>query len=144
MLEKFKEFFRTRREDTSADELLDIVENENGPEIGDAVSHDGLERGYRITEIASKALLTEANEAYVDYFCTFENDLKKVTCWWKELIWLEEDQAWMLPGRLLNEEQKELWREQVGILTGTKVRFGPAPEKHVEARTFLKTIGVLK
>lgn len=98
------------------------------PKIGDRVSHEGLPAGYRITAIDARFDPdTGARFAIV----SFENDRYAVKADAAELVWLEEDGAWHLPGRLLSQAERDLWAVTWG---------GPnrnRPQDHVTARKAL-------
>jgi hypothetical protein len=49
-----------------------------------------------------------------------------------DLEWLESDKAWTVPGRLLSHEDRKRWRSASGV------RSGPARDKHLEARAYLR------
>lgn len=108
------------------------------PQVGDLVTHDGCwpmfppgSEPYQITGFVKKAALDESGEPTAVRICVFENARYRVECLASELEWLDEDGAWMLPGRLLSRAQRRVWQQQLGI------RQGPDPAKHVEARAFL-------
>lgn len=50
----------------------------------------------------------------------------------KDLEWLESDEAWTVPGRLLCHADRKRWRDANGV------RSGPRRDKHVEARAYLR------
>ena len=50
----------------------------------------------------------------------------------KDLEWIEEDEAWTIPGRLLSHADRKRWREASGVLSG------PRRDKHIEARAYLR------
>jgi len=113
--------------------------------LGDYVSHDGCwgaaegdENGpFIVTGFTRRAALTQDGEPTVVNFVIFENRRYRVECQESDLVWLDEDNAWMLPGRLLSRKQRELWSAAIGV------KQPPPAGKHVEARRFLGLMGAI-
>jgi hypothetical protein len=101
------------------------------PQVGDLVSHEGYwgdcEDAFRV--VGFRKTFNDRDE--VVQLCIFENSKFKVTCLASELVWLDEDSAWMLPGRLLSRRQRAMWMDVTGVRTL------PPAEKHVSARKAL-------
>src|SRR5262245_1551505 len=104
------------------------------PAIGDLVSHEGCwapsgdQYGpFKIVGFKARPALDDAGKPFVLHCTVFDNERFSVECQTAELVWLEEDGAWMLPGRLLSRPQRRLWQQKVGVNTG------PPAEKHIEA-----------
>lgn len=98
------------------------------PNIGDKVSHEGLPAGYEITELMDRY---DPDDGHKFVLVTFENVRYAVKADAAELVWLEEDGAWFLPGRLLSQAERDLWAATWG---------GPnrnRPQDHVTARAAL-------
>ena len=121
---------------------LGLRPDERRPQVGDSVSHDGWFRAFRITALPVQSYIDGQGRPQVLELCVFENAQRQVVCRLDELVWLEEDKSWMLPGRLLSEEQRRRWRDLMSRDTGVPVQ-GPPADKHVEARAFLKQRGAL-
>jgi hypothetical protein len=113
------------------------------PKLNDVVSHEGAfgkkggeDGAYRIVDFIERAVIQDS-AAKVVVFCKFQNRRFTVTCLLDDLVWLEEDRAWMIPGRLLNAAQKKQWMEILGA------KFPPPADKHVTARAFLRAQGAI-
>jgi hypothetical protein len=114
------------------------------PKVRDLVSHEGAfgkkgdqDGAYRIVDFPERAVIADGEPKRVR-FVRFENRRYSVLAMADELVWLEEDTAWMLPGRLLSAEQKKEWMKLLGA------KYPPPPEKHVEARAFLRSQGAIE
>jgi hypothetical protein len=99
------------------------------PEVGDAVMHHG--RLHEITEIRPNARVVDGSAERVDE-AVWENDRYLVRGRRDELEWLEADEAWHLPGRLLCRDERAVHEAVVGTW--------PRAESHVGARKYLDTI----
>lgn len=101
------------------------------PAVGDKVSHEGRVADYTITAIRpgfdpeTGAPITKA---------VWENDVYAVAGNVAELVWLPEDNAWYLPGRLLSGAERDLWAKHYGGANRNR----PSMESHVEARATLR------
>ena len=103
--------------------------------VGDAVSHDGnwIGHDHENTDFAIVELKAGGEDPddplrrLPGFLCTFENDRYKVTCLTSDLVWLEDDGAWMMTGRLLSRPQ----RDAFCLLTGA---INCHPKAHISAR----------
>lgn len=95
------------------------------PAVGEGVSHDS-EEGLSIESVGG---LIAKFKTQPDK----EGRVKDVSCRVEDLVWLDEDGAWYLPGRLLSKADRQRWR----AITGSP--FPPPPDKHVEARQLLRS-----
>jgi hypothetical protein len=139
MLDKLKSFFKKTAE-APAEAIVNI--EQPYPQIGDRVSHEGNFSGYSITKFIPRAVMTDTGPVTV-ILCVFESQKNEVTCNLNDLQWLDEDMAWYLPGRLLDANLKARWREHMSKNLGYELKYGPSENKHVEARDFLRAVGVL-
>lgn len=103
------------------------------PKKGDPVTHEG--QAYEILDLVPKAYLDADGQPTSMVVCIFDNPSYQVKCNAQELVWLDEDGAWFLPGRLLSQEARAKWRSLMGM------SMGPPAHKHLEARAFLRSQG---
>lgn len=89
--------------------------------MGVLVLHDGDE-DFKLTNI-------DAGKGGAQ-IATFENEKRRVRCDASELVFLKEENAWYLPGRILSREQRREFMRIAGTST--------PPADHVMARKVLK------
>lgn len=91
--------------------------------------------GERISHHSEEELLIESIDGLIAKFKTQldkEGRAKDVSCRVEDLVWLDEDSAWYLPGRLLSKADRQRW----SVIAGSP--FPPPPDQHVEARKLLR------
>ena len=85
--------------------------------VGDKVSHEGNWIGHD-HEDGDFVVVSQADGGsdpsnplmrVKDFFTFFENVRFKVKAITADLVWLEEDGAWMLPGRLITRDQRKAY-----------------------------------
>ncbi len=116
--------FAVELEHVEAQDVWTLPGTLHYPAAGAMISHDSEE-----------GLVIDSIERRIVRFRTIpdENGRKKdVSCLVEDLVWLEEDKAWYLPGRLLSRADRAEWQEVTGS------RFPPHPAKYVEARKLLR------
>lgn len=85
--------------------------------VGDPVSHEGNWIGHKHENTDFVITRLEAGgedpddplRRLSDFIAYFENDRYRVKCLTGDLEWLDEDNAWALPGRLLTRAQRQVF-----------------------------------
>ncbi len=109
---------------------MTAVTQSRAPAVGDSVSHEGDVAGFRITALIPRFNPDSGAPVTV---AVFEHESLQVACVAAELVWLDEDQAWHLPGRLLSGAERDLWAAHHGGAPRNR------PEDHVAARATLRS-----
>lgn len=110
------------------------------PAVDEMISHDSeeglvIDSIERHKETALALRYGESGSCRIVKFRSIPDEdgrQKDVSCLVEDLVWLEEDTAWYLPGRLLSKADRAEWQQATGS------RFPPHPAKHVEARRLLR------
>lgn len=100
------------------------------PAVGDRISHEGDVAGFVITALIPRHDTSTGAPLTV---AVFEHESLQVACVASELVWLEEDDAWYLPGRLLSGAERDLWAAHYGGAARSR------PQDHVAARATLRS-----